>query len=436
MEIDKTSLNDLSIFSSNEELSLFNKINITETVKGKEQLKKNLLNPLSSILKINQIHETIKIIGEKKWIDIIKNGTIMVVEQYYEAKTDPIPSNPTKQSSYLFKLLHKHDFLLIKYSVEHSYNFIKGLKEYSDLFNEDEFPEPLEIVLKIIRENLGSAELNLIDTKRSSKSLSTVEILKLGYFLKYRFKHGMRKLIEMYAKLDAWHSMFKVNEKHDFSFPQFTDDNDPVIIADGLFHPLLKKPVPYKININKNSNFLFLTSANMAGKSTFIKAVGTAVYLAHCGFGVPAKSLKLCLFNGLLSNINITDNVTKGESYFYNEVQRIAATVRKINDGRRWLILIDELFKGTNVQDAMRCSTTVIEGLLKIRSSAFILSTHLYEIAEDLKKYSNIQFKYFETSIKDDNPVFNYILKDGISNDRLGYLILKQSGVVKILNDL
>ncbi len=57
----------------------------------------------------------------------------------------------------------------------------------------------------------------------------------------------------------------------------------------------------------------------------------------------------------------------KGESYFYNEVQRIKNTILKINDGRKWLILIDELFKGTNIKDAMKCSTVVIEGLIKIK---------------------------------------------------------------------
>ncbi len=126
----------------------------------------------------------------------------------------------------------------------------------------------------------------------------------------------------------------------------------------------------------------------------------------------------------------------KGESYFYNEVQRIKATVTKVNDGRKWLILIDELFKGTNVQDAMKCSSTVIEGLLKIRNSLFILSTHLYEIGEDLKKYPNINFKYFETAVSDDQLQFSYQLKDGISNDRLGYLILKREGVVNLLEGL
>ena len=72
----------------------------------------------------------------------------------------------------------------------------------------------------------------------------------------------------------------------------------------------------------------------------------------------------------------------------------------KISDQKKWLVLIDELFKGTNVQDAMKCSSTVIKGLIKIKASLFILSTHLYEIGEELKQYPNISFKYFETSGK------------------------------------
>jgi DNA mismatch repair ATPase MutS len=174
----------------------------------------------------------------------------------------------------------------------------------------------------------------------------------------------------------------------------------------------------------------------MAGKSTFIKSVGAAVFLAHLGMGVPCKSMELSLFDGLLSNINVVDNIVKGESYFYNEVQRIKNTIIKINDGRKWLILIDELFKGTNIQDAMKCSTTVIKGLIKIKNSLFILSTHLYEIGESLKTYSNISFKYFETIVDDEQLRFSYQLKDGLSEDRLGYLILKKEKVIELLDKL
>ncbi len=64
------------------------------------------------------------------------------------------------------------------------------------------------------------------------------------------------------------------------------------------------------------------------------------------------------------------------------------------------------------------------------------MSTHLYEIGEDLKNYPNINFKYFETIVSDDQLIFNYNLKDGISNDRLGYLILKKEKVLELLDKL
>jgi DNA mismatch repair ATPase MutS len=152
--------------------------------------------------------------------------------------------------------------------------------------------------------------------------------------------------------------------------------------------------------------------------------------------GVPAQHLQLNFFGGLISNIHVLDNIIKGESYFYNEVQRTRKTIEQITDGKNWFVLIDELFKGTNVQDAMKCSTVVIEGLRKITSALFILSTHLYEIGEELKQYPNIQFRYFETEVKDELLYFNYALKEGISNDRLGYLILKREKVVDMLEKL
>ena len=223
---------------------------------------------------------------------------------------------------------------------------------------------------------------------------------------------------------------------YNLHFPEFVDQDTPLLEAKGLYHLLIPHPVAYDLQMNPDQNFVFLTGANMAGKSTLIKSVGSAVFLAHLGMGVPVEAMKLTLFDGLLSNINVVDNIAKGESFFFNEVQRIKNTIEKINNGKKWLVLIDELFKGTNVQDAMKCSTTVIKGLIKIRNSLFILSTHLYEIGEELKDHSNISFRYFETIVKDDQLEFTYQLREGISNDRIGYVILKREKVVDMLEKL
>ena len=438
MEIDKTTLNDLSIFNVEEEFSVFNYLNQTFTSNGKEQLKRNLGTPLNSIEAINGVQQTLQLILQKhdQWPKRISNGSILVIERFYDSNIDPIPATASSFTAYSYKLLHGPDFSLVKYSVTHCFDFIKGMKQLVDQYLTDNCAAPFKKILSEVRKIVNNDAFKIIESNTNISTIPLSQILQLGHFILYKFKLNMQSLLRMHAQIDAWYGMAMAVKKYGLAFPEFSESAQPFVEMNGLYHILLKEPVAYDVIMNRQTNFLFLTGANMAGKSTFIKSVGSAVFLAHIGMGVPAKKMQLSLFDGMLSNINVIDNIAKGESYFFNEVQRIKATIQKVNDGRKWLILIDELFKGTNVQDAMKCSSTVIEGLLKIKNALFILSTHLYEIAEALKVHSNINFNYFETTVENDQLLFNYQLRQGISNDRLGYLILKKEGVVKMLEGL
>ncbi len=438
MEIDKTTLNDLSIFTGDEDFSIFSKLNHAHTSNGKAQLKRNLATPLHTKEAISDIQKVLQLIleGEQHWPLSISNGTIMVVERFYEYSFDPLPKYVSPLTVQSYKLLHGPDFSLIKYSIIHCFDFIKGMQQFIERFLQPASPAPLKSLLEHATKLLAGDAFRIVTKHAKVTELSVPQQLELAQYLRYSFKQNMFSLLDIHAQLDAWYGMAITVKKESLVFPTFIDSPHPLLEAKGLYHILLPKPVPYDVVLTPAANFLFLTGANMAGKSTFIKSVGAAVFLAHVGMGVPAQSMQLTLFNGMLSNINVIDNIAKGESYFYNEVQRIKATITKINDGKKWLILIDELFKGTNVQDAMKCSTAVIEGLLKIKNSLFILSTHLYEIGDALKVHPNISFNYFETSTHNGQLSFNYQLKEGISNDRLGYLILEREGVVKMLEDL
>ena len=438
MEIDKTTLADLVIFDREDEFSIFNKINFTVTSRGKEQLKKNIASPLPNIEAIINVQQTLQYILSKneKWPTFISNGTIMVVERFYESQVALIPASPNSFSAFSYKIFYSHDFSLVKYSVRHAFDFIKGMKELVSIFLQDETPLLLKKQLEEAQKILDKESLKIIDLQKSAAAFTPAQMLELAHFIHYKYKRNMLDLLAIFGKLDAWYGMAMAVKKYNLCLPTFIENDLPYLEAGDLYHLMLHEPVSYNVQLNPLKNFLFLTGANMAGKSTFIKACGTAVYLAHTGMGVPAKNMRLSFFDGILSNINVIDNIAKGESYFFNEVQRIKSTVQKVSDGKKWLILIDELFKGTNVQDAMKCSSTVIEGLLKIKNSIFILSTHLYEIGDDLKKHPNIAFNYFETAVENDQLSFSYQLKEGISNDRLGYLILKKEGVVKMLEDI
>ena len=438
MQIDKTSFSDIAIFHPEEEFSIFHKLNFTRTVGGKAWLHKFFTEPHSDLKKILGTQKVIRVLMEhvNEWPVDISNGTILVMDKFMDYPLDPVPENPNPLNSLLFEMLHGEDYSMVKYSVSHFADFYRGLKNIASLLQDLDLPIGIKLYIDRIVGLLKEPPLQKLADTEKGRRFSSRENLYYGYQLRGHYKTGTLELIEIYSRLDAWYSMALAVKTYGLSFPEFVEQETPLVDAKGLYHLLIPTPVPYDLQMNPEHNFVFLTGANMAGKSTLIKSIGAAVFLAHIGMGVPAVNMRLTLFDGLLSNINVVDNIAKGESFFFNEVQRIKNTIEKINTGKKWLVLIDELFKGTNVQDAMKCSLTVVKGLIKIKNSLFILSTHLYEIGEELKKYPNISFRFFETNVKDDQLEFTYQLKEGVSNDRIGYVILKREKVVEMLERL
>lgn len=439
MQVDKTTLTDLSIFHHDEEQSVFHHLNFAQTNGGREYFKHILANPLDSVGAITDSQETIQALMhvQEKWpLELITNGTIMMIEKFYETPIESYPKQPDLVTSTIYKIFHGEDYSITKYTVTHAISFLKGMQQILNLIGNEKKSKQLQLWYDQLEHFLGKPILKEISELDKDAKLTAKENIYYGNYLRTHFKRSIFELIEIFCKLDAFMSMAIACKKYAFVFPSIEESDQPYVNASGLYHLLLPTPVAYDITLNKTENFVFLTGANMGGKSTYIKAVGLGVYLAHIGMGVPAKSMELSLFDGLLSNIQVEDNIFKGQSYFYNEVQRIKKTIEKISDGKNWLILIDELFKGTNIQDAMKCSTAVIEGLIKMKHSLFVLSTHLYEIGEALKQYPNIQFRYFETIMTEEKIEFSYRVKEGISNDRIGYLILKREGVTNMLENL
>ncbi|WP_447640972.1 MULTISPECIES: MutS-related protein [Chitinophagaceae] len=433
MQIDRQTLNDLGIFNKNEENSVFHLLNYTITSYGREQLHNLLTRPMESIEQINDrqqvIHHFTYFIGT--WPQTITNGTLLLIDKFYHTRIAPIPYPANKVNIALYRTLNPNSFGAVRYSAKQFIDFLKGIAELYALLEQVNGLPVIQSSILALKKVLDKPPFQVYLKEKQT----IADELNLGHMMQI-YKSDIKSALQGFGILDAWMSLAIACQKHRFVLPQFVESETPYLKAEQLFHPLLQNPVPYDIRLDKEKNFLFLTGANMAGKSTFIKAVGLAVYLAHLGIGTPAKQMKLCYFDGLFSNIQITDNILQGESYFFNEVKRIKDTVERIGNRKKWLVLIDELFKGTNVRDAMRCSIAVIEGFRKVQSSLFLLSTHLYEIEEDIKTYPNILFRFFETHDTDGLLSFSYHLREGVSNDRIGYLILQREGVIEELEKL
>jgi DNA mismatch repair protein MutS len=438
MQIDKITFNDISIFQNEEEFSIFHKLNFTKTFIGKDWLRRFFMEPHHDLKRIIGTQNIIKALIHhiNDWPTEITNGTIIVMEKFFDYNLDPVPASANTLNSTAYKVLHSSDYSMVKYSIKHFADFYRGLYKLVRLFNGIELPPNLHFYLERILDALKLEPLQQLAHRNAEQKFTINENIYFAYHLRVHHRAITQEMIDVFGRIEAWHSMAMAVKTFNLQFPNFREQEQPFLKAEGFYHILLQKPVAYDLVMDPSQNFVFLTGANMAGKSTMIKSVGAAVFLAHIGMAVPARNMELTLFDGLLTNINVSDNISKGESYFFNEVQRIKNTIQKINNGKKWLVLIDELFKGTNVQDAMKCSLAVIKGLIKIKNSLFILSTHLYEIGEELKPYPNISLKYFETTVTEDQLSFSYQLKDGISNDRIGYVILKREKVVELLENL
>lgn len=437
MQVDKITLQDIGLFDNEEHPGLANHLNFCKSNGGKAQLEIYLHEPLSSLKNITDRQQALtKFITNIEFVDGMKitNGTCLVIEKFFETSFKTIPIQISLPGAYWYLFWNKADYSLIKYSVEHLVLFIRSLKEWIIIFEKEKENPVIEKLVQRIKKLVEHAELDRLNNDFSVTNPQ--EILNLGFFFLYRYKHQTRDLLDYFYELDALYSLSKAHHNYHFTFPKWVEDSQPYLSVENAIHPLVVNAVGNTLTLSPDQNFLFLTGANMAGKSTFIKTIGIVVYLSHIGMGAPANKVTLTLMDGLITNLNISDNIVKGESYFFNEVQRIKNTVLKINDGKKNVVLIDELFKGTNILDAMKCSIKVIEGLQKMNSSIFILSTHLYEISDQIAQYKNVQFNYFETQVVDKNLHFKYQLSKGVSEDRIGYLILEREGVVDLLDKI
>ena len=141
MDIDKVTLNDLAIFSNEDGHSVLNKLDHTRTVQGREQLKKILHTPQTSIDKISDIQHTIRLAGAIELPEQVSNGTLMVIEQFYETALSPIPRKAGSLDVISYKIFRSPDFSLIRYSTGHCTDLIIGMHALVEKFRKNDQPD-------------------------------------------------------------------------------------------------------------------------------------------------------------------------------------------------------------------------------------------------------------------------------------------------------
>ncbi|MEC5147051.1 hypothetical protein [Chitinophaga sp. 212800010-3] len=242
-----------------------------------------------------------------------------------------------------------------------------------------------------------------------------------------------RKIVEKEAAMhwetfftyEAWWSIAKGMVKHHFVFPEFSEKE---VGLRGFYHPALKNPV--KNDLRTEGNVMLLTGPNMSGKSTLLKALGICVYFAHAGLGVPADFCRLPYFDCITVIINLSDDLKHGYSHFMMEVQHLKNVVRDAREGKRCFAVFDELFRGTNVDDALDISQQTISGLNSFDGCFFVVSTHLYQLQPLLK---DVNAWFIDCRLEEQEPHFLYKLREGWSDLKIGRIIFEREGLPGLL---
>ncbi len=437
LQIDHHTASDLQIFEARGDKTVLDLFDETVTADGKLKLKERFYNPFNSRASILEVQVAIRYIQEnlESWTFPITPHDANAINLYYISKSKPLQTEdgPLFWAEGVVRRIFRSEFREISLQgTSHFIRFLEQFQQWIDKVDKNGLPSLLKNILVSIKNILNEGVLSEV-LREGATNAKHGQLLWLDkQFREVNSVKYVMMLNQVY-ELEALISIAIAGKKNGFCFAEMLDSDAPIVDLTDAWHPFLKAPVVNNASLGGNESVVFLTGPNMAGKTTFLRALGICVYLAHLGFPIPARQGRLSVFNGLLSSINTEDSVTQGYSYFYSEVLRVKKAAQFVKDTPKVLLIMDELFKGTNIKDAYDGSLMVIKGLAKNPNCLVVISSHLLELANDLKNVPSVSFSCFSSKVVDGKPQFDYKIKSGISSERIGLLILKNEGVDKLL---
>lgn len=420
---DTQTTNDLSIVNSYYgEEKLFTLFNQTNSDGGRRLMYKWLMQPLNNLSAITERIEAIQNINLPEMN--INRETLDFIEYYLE--TDDVPTNVSQLDSFIMTIVRyfRHDSN--RYIIERGIGLIIELLKNLHTFSKSittESPVLLQKIARDIDETIQLTELNIFFSSQHYTGLKDYKTDFYDFLFRYKRKITIQHLLQIVYQLDVMQTAHDIAIANGFCFPEMSSQKG--FHLEEFYHPMISNVVKNDW-ITDDSHICIFTGSNMAGKSTTLKSIAITIWLSHCGLPVPAARMKCPVFDGIYTSINLPDSLRDGRSHFYAEVLRIKEILNKIKEGKKCFVLLDEMFRGTNASDAFEASVAVGEILKDKTESAFLISTHIIEFARQFQQTKECCFRYLESDIVDDKLVCSYKLKQGISESRVGYWIVKK----------
>ena len=435
---DKQTLEDLNLLGKYKQDSIFSLFNKVKTEGGEQLLTGMFQNPLTDPEAINSRSAIFKQFQREEVGFPFSNEQFGIAESYLNGATTgnyPATLLTLARKKLLATIVRDEEYPKIQNGLQQTIALLNDCKRFIDEV-EKKLKDSAFSAELLKAKNILNDPLLPLTVEAFGAEPSLLKMAKNDHILRHTMKPGLLVVMEIFYQLDVYISVAGLAGEKDFSYALALPKDHHALSATQLRHPNIDKAVGNPVSFSKDSNMIFLTGANMAGKSTFMKSLGINIYLAHMGFPVAAKEMQFSVKDGIYSSINVPDNLDMGYSHFYAEVLRVKKVAEEVGNEKDLAVIFDELFKGTNVKDAYDATLAVTAAFSVYRNCLFVISTHIIEAGEVLQRQEpNIQMLYLPTVMNGNIPEYTYQLAPGISGDRHGMMIIENEGILKMLDN-
>lgn len=234
-----------------------------------------------------------------------------------------------------------------------------------------------------------------------------------------KYENDFKNAIVSIGHLEELMSLATIEIVKDSSRPEISSE----FRFEQIKHPLIEeRRCVANSFIFKGTNII--TGSNMSGKTTFMRSIGVNYVLFLSGANVCAKGFKAPICK-IFTSMKVVDDVNNNISTFYGEILRVKDICAYIKTNEPMIVLVDEIFKGTNTKDRITGATAFAKKLIESGSYA-IITTHDSELCQ-IEGVSNY---YFLEHYVDDKIAFDYTIREGISNTRNAIYLLKMAGII------
>ena len=323
------------------------------------------------------------------------------------------------------KIIHQYLISLndyISYSIDQIDNFTNFSQELEsyNIFN-NICHEKKNILLEIKNQLVNITEYKLCNSK---KIMEIGKVLKIFYQIYDNdiYNDAIIYSFGFNGYIDCIHGLQQNIIENKINLCVFSKTN---IEINNCYYGILKDGSPIKNDINLNKNIV-ISGPNASGKTTILKSTIINLICSQqlgCGFYDKAT---IKLFNHIHCYLNIPDTSGR-DSLFQAEARRCKDIINCVDQypDETHFCIFDELFSGTNPEEAILSAESFLNYLTKNKQINFLLSTHFIKLCKKLKsnKYIN---NYCMQTKKDDNNniIYIYKFKKGISNIKGGINVL------------